>query len=86
MAPVWNRFKSRLVLCSDMTEDEMMDLALRLSEQEASDSALRRQEEDAAMMKAIKESVGRLFWAFLIFRPPREYMSRLQRASKCFLG
>ncbi|XP_040907618.1 BRCA1-A complex subunit RAP80 isoform X2 [Toxotes jaculatrix] len=41
----------------DMTEEEMMDLALRLSEQEASDSALRLQQEEEAMMKAIQESM-----------------------------
>lgn len=41
-----------------MTEEEMMDLALRLSEQEASVTALRRQQEDEAMMKAIEESVS----------------------------
>ncbi|KAG7231455.1 hypothetical protein INR49_011900 [Caranx melampygus] len=41
----------------EMTEDEMMDLALRLSEQEASDRALRLQQEEEAMMKAIQESL-----------------------------
>ncbi|KAG7232248.1 hypothetical protein INR49_009530 [Caranx melampygus] len=41
----------------EMTEDEMMDLALRLSEQEASDRALRLQQEEEAMMKAIQESM-----------------------------
>ncbi|XP_068186599.1 BRCA1-A complex subunit RAP80 isoform X2 [Antennarius striatus] len=40
-----------------MTEDEMMDLALRLSEQEASITALRRQKEEEAVMKALQESV-----------------------------
>lgn len=44
---------------AEMSEEEMMDLALRLSEQEANATALRRQqEEEAAMMKAIKESVS----------------------------
>ncbi|XP_044226418.1 BRCA1-A complex subunit RAP80 isoform X1 [Thunnus albacares] len=41
----------------DMTEEEMMDLALRLSEQEASVSALRQQQEEEAVMKAIQESM-----------------------------
>lgn len=45
---------------SEMTEEEMIDLALRLSEQEASIVAIRRQkEEEEAMMKAIQESVSR---------------------------
>lgn len=44
---------------AEMSEEEMMDLALRLSEQEASATALRRQqEEEEAMMRAIKESVS----------------------------
>lgn len=44
---------------SEMTEEEMMDLALRLSEQEASITALRLQkEEEEDMMKAIQESVS----------------------------
>lgn len=43
----------------EMTEEEMIDLALRLSEQEASIVAIRRQkEEEEAMMKAIQESVS----------------------------
>lgn len=41
-----------------MTEEEMMDLALRLSEQEASITALRLQKEEEAMMKAIQDSVS----------------------------
>ncbi|XP_035522434.1 BRCA1-A complex subunit RAP80 isoform X3 [Morone saxatilis] len=41
-----------------MTEEEMMDLALRLSEQEASVTALRLQKEEEAMMKAIHESMA----------------------------
>ncbi|KAM9348562.1 uncharacterized protein uimc1 [Symphorus nematophorus] len=41
----------------EMTEEEMMDLALRLSEQEASITALRLQKEEEAMMKAIQESM-----------------------------
>lgn len=44
---------------SEMTEEEMIDLALHLSEQEASIVAIRRQkEEEEAMMKAIRESVS----------------------------
>lgn len=44
---------------SEMTEEEMIDLALHLSEQEASIVAIRRQkEEEEAMMKAIQESVS----------------------------
>ncbi|XP_051256350.1 BRCA1-A complex subunit RAP80 [Dicentrarchus labrax] len=42
----------------EMTEEEMMDLALRLSEQEASITALRLQKEEEAMMKAIHESMA----------------------------
>ncbi|XP_027129353.1 BRCA1-A complex subunit RAP80 isoform X2 [Larimichthys crocea] len=41
----------------EMTEEEMMDLALRLSEQEASITALRLQKEEEAMMKAIQDSM-----------------------------
>ncbi|XP_041808912.1 BRCA1-A complex subunit RAP80 isoform X2 [Chelmon rostratus] len=41
----------------EMTEEEMMDMALRLSEQEASITALRLQKEEEAMMKAIQESM-----------------------------
>ncbi|XP_063750809.1 uncharacterized protein uimc1 isoform X1 [Eleginops maclovinus] len=41
----------------DMTEEEMMDFALRLSEQEASVTALRLRQEEEAMMKAIQESI-----------------------------
>ncbi|TNN56189.1 BRCA1-A complex subunit RAP80 [Liparis tanakae] len=48
-----NKSKSK-----EMTEEEMMDLALRLSEQEASVNALRVQQEEEAMMKAIQESMG----------------------------
>ncbi|XP_061754767.1 BRCA1-A complex subunit RAP80 isoform X3 [Nerophis ophidion] len=40
----------------EMTEEEMMALALRLSAQEANVSARRVQQEEEAMMKAIKES------------------------------
>ncbi|CAJ1063288.1 BRCA1-A complex subunit RAP80 isoform X2 [Xyrichtys novacula] len=41
----------------EMTEEEMMDLALRLSEREANITALRLQKEEEAMMKAIQESM-----------------------------
>uniref|UniRef100_UPI0037E840C5 BRCA1-A complex subunit RAP80 n=1 Tax=Semicossyphus pulcher TaxID=241346 RepID=UPI0037E840C5 len=41
----------------EMTEEEMMDLALRLSKQEASITALRQQKEEEAVMKAIQESM-----------------------------
>ncbi|XP_055004565.1 BRCA1-A complex subunit RAP80 isoform X2 [Boleophthalmus pectinirostris] len=41
----------------EMTEEEMMDLALRLSEQEANIRAQRIQEEDAAVKKAIQDSM-----------------------------
>ncbi|XP_070700231.1 neurofilament heavy polypeptide [Pempheris klunzingeri] len=41
----------------EMTEEEMMDLALRLSEQEASITALRLQKEEEAVMRAIQESM-----------------------------
>ncbi|XP_044077120.1 BRCA1-A complex subunit RAP80 isoform X2 [Siniperca chuatsi] len=41
----------------EMTEEEMMDLALRLSEQEASITALKLQKEEEAVMKAIQESM-----------------------------
>ncbi|KAA8578959.1 hypothetical protein FQN60_016771 [Etheostoma spectabile] len=39
-----------------MSEEEMVDWALRLSEQEASAAASRRQQEEDAMMKALQES------------------------------
>lgn len=52
-------FKRLSLSSSEMTEEEMIDLALRLSEQEASIVAIRRQkEEEEAMMKAIRESVS----------------------------
>ncbi|XP_038161001.1 BRCA1-A complex subunit RAP80-like [Cyprinodon tularosa] len=41
----------------EMTEEEMMDLALQLSKQEASNTALRQQREDEDVMKAIQESM-----------------------------
>ncbi|XP_024864583.1 BRCA1-A complex subunit RAP80 isoform X2 [Kryptolebias marmoratus] len=51
-----NKAKHKAV-SSEMTEEEMMDLALRLSEREASVSALQRQQEEEAVMKAIQESM-----------------------------
>uniref|UniRef100_A0A3Q1F4T6 Ubiquitin interaction motif containing 1 n=2 Tax=Acanthochromis polyacanthus TaxID=80966 RepID=A0A3Q1F4T6_9TELE len=42
---------------NEMTEEEMMDLALRLSEQEASVTALRRRQEEEEVMKAIEQSM-----------------------------
>ncbi|KAL6098400.1 uimc1 [Pungitius sinensis] len=47
----------RISKSKDMTEEEMMDLALRLSEQEAGVAALRLQQEEEAMRKAIQESM-----------------------------
>ncbi|XP_032367531.1 neurofilament heavy polypeptide [Etheostoma spectabile] len=41
----------------EMSEEEMVDWALRLSEQEASAAASRRQQEEDAMMKALQESL-----------------------------
>lgn len=53
-------FEGLSLSSSEMTEEEMIDLALRLSEQEASIVAIRRQkEEEEAMMKAIQDSVSR---------------------------
>lgn len=48
---------SASVSTSEMTEEEMMALALHLSAQEANVGA---QQEDAALKKAIKESVSRV--------------------------
>lgn len=50
----------------EMTEEEMMDLALRLSEQEASVTASRQQQEEVAMKKAIQESVSTDFLNYFI--------------------
>ncbi|KAG7484730.1 hypothetical protein MATL_G00052920 [Megalops atlanticus] len=41
----------------ELTEEEMLDLAMRLSEQEAGTAALRQQQEEEAMRKAIAESL-----------------------------
>ncbi|XP_055358095.1 BRCA1-A complex subunit RAP80 [Betta splendens] len=43
--------------CKEMSEEEMMDLALRLSEREATVTASRLKQEEEAVMKAIKESM-----------------------------
>ncbi|XP_041749912.2 BRCA1-A complex subunit RAP80 isoform X1 [Coregonus clupeaformis] len=42
---------------NEMTEEKMLDLAMRLSKQEASSAALRQQQEEEAMRKAIAESL-----------------------------
>ncbi|XP_026183635.1 BRCA1-A complex subunit RAP80 isoform X2 [Mastacembelus armatus] len=42
---------------AEMTEEQMIDLALRLSEQEASVTALRLQQEEDTMKKAIQDSM-----------------------------
>ncbi|XP_008276340.1 neurofilament heavy polypeptide [Stegastes partitus] len=52
-----HRLRERENKSKEMTEEEMMDLALRLSEQEASVTALRRRQEEEAVMKAIEESM-----------------------------
>nr|XP_057943147.1 BRCA1-A complex subunit RAP80 [Doryrhamphus excisus] len=62
LVPVSTRDKQRKerknkIKTKEMTEEEMMALALRLSAQEANVSALRVQQEEEAMMKAIKESM-----------------------------
>ncbi|XP_037544140.1 uncharacterized protein uimc1 [Nematolebias whitei] len=56
----WRKLEKKAInktVGSEMTEEEMMDLALRLSEREASASALQRQQEEEAVMKAIQESM-----------------------------
>lgn len=40
-----------------MTEEEMLDLAMRLSKQEASSAALQQRQEEEAVRKAIAESL-----------------------------
>nr|XP_029527042.1 BRCA1-A complex subunit RAP80-like isoform X1 [Oncorhynchus nerka]XP_029527043.1 BRCA1-A complex subunit RAP80-like isoform X1 [Oncorhynchus nerka] len=42
---------------NEMTEEEMLDLAMRLSKQEASSAALRQRQEEEAVRKAIAESL-----------------------------
>ena len=54
----WRLHSTALLVFSEMTEEEMVDLALRLSEQEASVTALQQQQEEADVMKAIQESVS----------------------------
>uniref|UniRef100_A0A1A8P778 BRCA1-A complex subunit RAP80 n=1 Tax=Nothobranchius pienaari TaxID=704102 RepID=A0A1A8P778_9TELE len=51
------RRKERANKPREMTEEEMMDLALRLSEKEASDVAFQQEQEKEAVMKAIQESM-----------------------------
>lgn len=43
---------------SDMTEEEMLDLAMRLSAQEANSAAQKRQQEDSNIQKAIADSLN----------------------------
>ncbi|KAM6983456.1 LOW QUALITY PROTEIN: uncharacterized protein uimc1 [Tautogolabrus adspersus] len=57
-SPKERRRRERENKAKEMTEEEMMDLALRLSEHEASITALRVQKEEEAVMKAIQESMG----------------------------
>lgn len=40
-----------------MTEEDMLDLAMRLSKQEASSAALQQRQEEEAVRKAIAESL-----------------------------
>lgn len=47
-----------LFIISEMTEDEMLDLAMKLSAQEANSAAQRRQVEDNDIQKAIAESLN----------------------------
>lgn len=47
---------------SEMTEEEMLDLALQLSKQEASSAALRMQQEEEDIKKAIEQSVSVEQW------------------------
>uniref|UniRef100_A0A4W5PBG9 BRCA1-A complex subunit RAP80 n=1 Tax=Hucho hucho TaxID=62062 RepID=A0A4W5PBG9_9TELE len=51
------REKESKTRSNEMTEEEMLDLAMRLSEQEASNTALRQQQEEEAVRKAIAESL-----------------------------
>ncbi|XP_076835604.1 uncharacterized protein uimc1 isoform X2 [Brachyhypopomus gauderio] len=51
------RERGNKVQIQDMTEDEMLDLAMRLSKQEANTAAQRQQLEDDDMRKAIAESL-----------------------------
>lgn len=49
---------SFICLISEMTEDEMLDLAMKLSAQEANSAAQRRELEDSDIQKAIAESLN----------------------------
>ncbi|XP_041718571.1 BRCA1-A complex subunit RAP80 isoform X2 [Coregonus clupeaformis] len=51
------REKESKTRSNEMTEEEMLDLAMRLSEQEANNTALRQRQEEEAMRKAIAESL-----------------------------
>ncbi|XP_029483479.1 BRCA1-A complex subunit RAP80-like isoform X1 [Oncorhynchus nerka] len=51
------REKESKIRSNEMTEEEMLDLAMRLSEQEASNTALRQRQEEETMRKAIAESL-----------------------------
>lgn len=53
----WRRRENKSQL-QEMTEDEMLDLAMRLSAQEANSAAQRRQLEDSDIQKAIAESLN----------------------------
>ncbi|XP_031664469.1 BRCA1-A complex subunit RAP80 isoform X4 [Oncorhynchus kisutch] len=51
------REKESRTRTNEMTEEEMLDLAMRLSKQEASSAALRQRQEEEAVRKAIAESL-----------------------------
>ncbi|XP_029556212.1 BRCA1-A complex subunit RAP80 isoform X3 [Salmo trutta] len=51
------REKESRTQSNEMTEEEMLDLAMRLSKQEASSAALRQRQEEEAVRKAIAESL-----------------------------
>lgn len=50
----WNVSLFPLFIISEMTEEQMLDLAVRMSEQEANQ---RHEEEEEALKKAIEESL-----------------------------
>ncbi|KAM9498830.1 uncharacterized protein ACWYII_002053 isoform 4-T4 [Salvelinus alpinus] len=52
------RDKESRTRSNEMTEEEMLDLAMRLSKQEASSAALRQRQEEEAVRKAIAESLS----------------------------
>lgn len=53
----WKRRENQSQL-QDMTEEEMLDLAMKLSAQEANSAAEKRQQEDSNIQKAIAESLN----------------------------